>query len=292
MSSNSNASTADSTDSGVSDLIDAGYRSNSKLSVESRSLSGMSSVRNFGNVGTLMHGLNSSADCAVFKDCNLTDASLAAKQFYDRNSEYLKNDNVPWEDYVKVRRTNVATSESGASSSLSSTSAACKFIKDEKEPSVIMDTPCPSFNPSPEISALEPCCNTDSKQHLGLGEGESTSFPQIIAVPRPGLEGSPNYAMDLNQSEQLVNPVRTDSRCALSGKALINFDANTQSAAQQTMFKIEASRWQMQTSPAEPQFWCQSTGVTQEPFTASNYDGIQNQTLSQRNPTQFSGFPG
>ncbi|XP_072248076.1 progesterone receptor [Leuresthes tenuis] len=292
MSSNSNTSTADSTDSGVSDLIDAGYRSNSKLSVESRSLSGMSSVRNFGNVRTLMQGLNSSGDCAVFKDCNLTDASLAAKQFYDHDSEYLKNDNVPWEDYVKVRRTNVATSESGASSSLSSTSAACKFIKDEKEPSVIMDTPCSSFNPSPEISALGTCCNTDSKQHLGLGEGESTSFPQIIAVPRPGLEGSPNYAMDLNQSEQLVNPVMTDSRCALSGKTLINFDANTQSAGQQTMFKIEASRWQMQTSPTEPQFWCQSTGVTQEPFTASNYDGIQNQTLSQRNPSQFSGFPG
>ncbi|XP_041850479.1 progesterone receptor [Melanotaenia boesemani] len=291
MSAISTTSTADSTDSGVSDLIEAGYsRSNAKLSVVSRSLSCMSSVRNFGNAGTLMQGQNLSGDCAVFKDCNILDASLAAKAFYDRNSEYLNSDNVPWEDFVKLRRTNVATSERLPAASLnsSSTSGVCKFIKDEKEPSVIMDNTCPSFDPSPEISALETCCDTDSKQHLGLREGESTSFTSAIAAPRPGLEGSPNFLVDLSQSEQLV---RTDSRCALPGKAL-NFDANTQSTAQPTMYKTEATRWQMQASSAEPQYWCQSASVTEDPFTANSYDGIQNQTLTQRNPSPFSAFPG
>uniref|UniRef100_A0A3B4Y275 Progesterone receptor n=1 Tax=Seriola lalandi dorsalis TaxID=1841481 RepID=A0A3B4Y275_SERLL len=212
---------ADSTDTRVSDLME--------------SLTCMSSsVRNFGNGGTLIHGLNSSGDGAVFKDC--------------------------------------------ASVSLSSTTGACKFIKDEKEPSVIMDTPCPTFERSSEIFPLDSCCDTDRKQQLGLSDCESTSFRSTPAGPPPGLEGSPNFLIDLNQSEQL-SQVRTDSRCALSGKTSINFDANTHAASQQMMYKNEAPRWQMQTSPAEPQYWCQSAGVTDDPFTHRGYDGIQNQAL-------------
>ncbi|KAM6933031.1 progesterone receptor [Xenentodon cancila] len=284
-------SISDSVDSRVNDLTEAGYsRSSTKLSVDARSLGCMSSVRNFGTAGTPIHGLNSSGDCAVFKDCNVIDASLAGKQFYDRNSEYLKSENVQWDDFVKVQRTVGATSESlpGASLSLSSTTAPCKLIKDEKEPSVIMDNPGSSFDPSSEISTLDICCDTDRK--LGLGESESASFPPASAVPRPGMEGSPNFLIDLNQSEPLVNPARTDSRCSMAGKALISFDANTQPTAQQAMYKTEASRWQI--SPAEPQFWCQSAGGSEDPFTPGGYDGIQNQNLSQRNPSPFSTFPG
>ncbi|XP_040903121.1 progesterone receptor isoform X2 [Toxotes jaculatrix] len=287
---------ADSTDTRVSDLIEAGY-SNTKLSNESQSQTCMSSsVRNFGNAGTLIHGVHSSGDGAVFKECNILDGSLATKHFYDRGSEYLKCDSVPWEDLVKIQRTNVATSESlpGASVSLSTTTGACKFIKNENEPSVIMDTPCPNFDPSSEIPALDTCCDTDRKQQMGLSDGESTSFRSATAAPRPGLEGSPNFLIDLNQSEQLpaLTQMRTDSRCGLSGKSVLNFDANAQATSQQAMFKNEVPRWQMQTSPADPQYWCQSTGVTEDPFTHSGYDVIQNQTLSQRNPSPFSAFPG
>lgn len=288
------SSIADSTDTIVSDLIEAGY-SNTKLSNESQSLICMSSsVRNFGNAGTLNHGLNSSGDGAVFKDCNILDGSLAAKHFYDRGSEYLKCDSVPWEDFVNVQRGNGATSESlpGASLSLSSTIGACKFIKDEKEPSVIMDIPCPNFDPSSEIPALDTCCDTDRKQQLGLSDGETTSFTPPAACPRPGLEGSPNFLIDLNQSEQLpaLSQARSVSRCGLSGKAVINFDGNRQTASQLTMHKSEVPRWQMQTS--EPQYWCQSAGLTEDPFAHSGYDGIQSQALSQRNPSPFSAFPG
>ncbi|XP_017271946.1 progesterone receptor [Kryptolebias marmoratus] len=278
MSAISTTSIADSTDSRVSELMDAGYsRSASKPAVESRSLSCLPSSRNFGNAGALIHGLNPSGDCAVFKDCNILDASLAAKHFYDRNSEYVKNDHVQWEDFVKVQRTSAAMSDSvpSASLSLSSTSgASCKFIKDEKEPSVIMDAPCPRFEP-----ALDTCCDADTKPHLALGEGESGGF----SAPRAGLEaqGSPNFLIDLNPPEQLVSPVRADSRCALSAKAGISFDGGTQHAL---------ARWQMHTSPAEPQFW--SAGVTEDAFPASSYDGIQNQNPSQRNPSPFSAFPG
>ncbi|XP_070761726.1 progesterone receptor isoform X2 [Enoplosus armatus] len=242
-------SIADSTDTTVSDLIEAGFSNTKSNEPESKTCMS-SSVRNFGNTGALIHVLNSSGDGAVFKDCNILDGSLAAKHFYDRSSEYLKCDSVPWDEFVSVQRTNVASSESlpGASLSLSSTTGACKFIKDEKEPSVIMDTPCPNFDPSSEIPALDTCCDTDRKQQLGLSDGEA------------------------------------DSRC--------NFDTNRHTTPQLTMYKNEVARWQIQTSPAEPQYWCQSAGVSEDPFIHSGYDGIQNQALSQRNPSPFSAFPG
>ncbi|XP_047449356.1 progesterone receptor [Mugil cephalus] len=284
---------SDSTNTRASDLVEAGYsRSNTKLSNDARSLTCMSSARNFGNAGAQIHSLSTSGDGTVFKDCNILDASLAGKPFYDRNNDFLKCDSVSWENFVKVQRMNVAATESlpGADLSLSTSTGACKFIKDESEPSVIMDNPCPNFDSSSEMSALDTCCDADRKTQLQIGDGESTSFTPV--VPRPGLEGSPNFLIDLNQSEQLGNPARTDSRCGLSGKAVINFDSNAQANTQLAMYKAEVPRWQMQTSPAEPQYWCQSVGVTEDPFTSSGFDGIQNQTLSQRNSSPFSAFPG
>lgn len=293
-----NAPLVDSTDTRVSDLTEAS-NSNAKLSNEPQSLTCVSSsVRNFGNGGALIHGLNSSGDGTVFKDCNLLHGPLATKHFYDRGGDFLKCDTVPW-DFVKVQRSNVATPESlsGTSGSLSSTTGACKFIKDEKEPSVIMDTRCPSFDASSEIFSLNTCCDTDRKpqqqqqQQLGLSDCESTSFRSTSAGPRPGLEGSPNFLVDLNQPEQL-SQVRTDSRCSLTGKTVVNFDAHAYAASQQAMYKNEVSRWQLQTTSAEPHYWCQSSGLTEDPFTHSGYDGNQNQAMSQRNPSPYSPFPG
>uniref|UniRef100_A0A3B5LTV6 Progesterone receptor n=1 Tax=Xiphophorus couchianus TaxID=32473 RepID=A0A3B5LTV6_9TELE len=157
MSAISTTSIADSTDSKVSDLTDAGYSRSVKVV-----------ARNLGNLDPLIHGLNSSGDCTVYKDCNSIEASVSAKQSYDSNSDYIKSGCVPWEELVKLHRSSASLSESAANLSLSSTSGACKFIKDEKEPAVIMDTPCPKFDTSSEIRTLDTCCETDSKQHLGL----------------------------------------------------------------------------------------------------------------------------
>uniref|UniRef100_A0A3Q2TRZ2 Progesterone receptor n=1 Tax=Fundulus heteroclitus TaxID=8078 RepID=A0A3Q2TRZ2_FUNHE len=247
MSAISTTSIADSTDSTVSDMIDVGFNRSTKPP-----------ARNLGNPDPLIHGLNLSGDCSVYKDCNVVGAAVSAKQFYDSNSDYLKSD-VPWEDFVKLQRSSASISESlpGANVSLSSASGACKFIKDEKEPSVIMDTPCPRFDASPEIPGLDTCCDTDSKHHLGLEE--------------------------LNQPEQLGNPGRTDSRCALSAH----------SPAPLAVYKAEASRWQIQTSTSESQYWLHSTGMAEtDAFSASSYEGIQNHTQTQRNPSPFATFPG
>ncbi|XP_029374189.1 progesterone receptor isoform X2 [Echeneis naucrates] len=235
---------ADSTGTRVSDLIEAGKsNSNGKLPGESLTCTS-SSVRNFGQAGALIHGLNSSGDGAVFKDSSILDGSLATKAFYDRSGEYLKCDDVTWQDFGKVQRTNVAPSESlsGASTSLPPSAGACKFIKDEKEPTVIMNAPCPNFDPSSDTFVVD-ADGKQRQQQLGLGDADSTGF---------------------------------------------SFDANAHAAAQQTVYKGEVPRWQMQASPAEPQYWCQS----EETFTHSGYDGIQSQALTQRNPSPYSTFPG
>ncbi|XP_038138771.1 progesterone receptor [Cyprinodon tularosa] len=254
------SSIADSAEARVRELIDPGFSRSTKLP-----------VRNLETPGALVPGLNLSGDCAVYKDCNVIDASASGKQFYD--SDYLKSDSVPWEDFVKTQSTGSSISESlpGVNLSLSSASGACKFIKDEKEPSVIMDTPCPRFDASQEIPALDTCCEIDSKHQQGLE-----------VVPRPRLEGSPNCLLELKQPEQLGNLGRTESRCALSAHSSPN-----------TMYKTEASRWEIQTSTSESQYWLHSTGMTEtDAFTANNYDGIQNHTQTQRNPSPFSTFPG
>ncbi|XP_054460396.1 progesterone receptor [Anoplopoma fimbria] len=245
-------STADSTDTRVSD-----YDPQSRTCMSS-------SVRHFGTVDSLFHDLTSSSDGAVFKDCSLLDASAAGKQLYEPGGGYVKCDSAPWEDFAKVQRTN----ESLPCASLSS----FKFIKDEKEPSVIMDTHCHTFDPSSssssssEILALDTCCDPDRK------DGDSTGFSP--AGPRPGLDGSPNFLLEMNQSEQLpaLSQVRTDSRSGLM------------------MYKSEVPRWQ--TAPAEPQYWRQSAGMTDDLFTHGGYEGVQTQALTQRNQAPFSTFPG
>ncbi|KAL6115806.1 pgr [Pungitius sinensis] len=276
-------STPDSTETRVSGLIEASFV-NAKSSHESQSLTCMSSTaRHFGNVGPLFHGLNSSSgDGPVYRDFGVHDAPPAVKQFYDRGGEYLKCDGVPWEDFAKVRRTNAATSESlpSAALSLSSSIAAFRFIKDEKEPSVIMESPCPNFDPSSEIPALDTCCDADRK--LGLSDGESSGFAPAAAGPLTGPEGPPNFLVDLNQLEQLPAP----------GQVTANSRSGSNMGQQLTVYKSEPPRWPTQTSPAEPQYWCQSAGGTEDLFTLGGYDGIQNQAMTHRNPAPFSAFPG
>ncbi|XP_076002109.1 progesterone receptor [Genypterus blacodes] len=267
---------ADSTYTRVNEIIEAGFNS-TKLSGDAPAQSCMSSsVRNFGATGTLQcHGPSSSSDSEAFKDCNMIDASLAAK-YYDRNNEYLRSDSAPWEEYGKAApRATVTTPES---LNISAATVACKFIKDEKEPSVIMDTPCPNFDMSTEIHTLDTCYDAgNAKQQLALGGGETASFPPGAAGPRPALgNASPNFLIDLNQA---------DSRA--SGKAMIGFDT----VVQMPMYKTEVQRWSAQTS-AESQYWYQSSVGLEDGYPHSAYEGIQTQALTHRNASPYSAFPG
>lgn len=245
-----------------------------------------SSVRNFGDGSAPIQG-----ERGAFRDCNILDDSLVGKQFYDRNSEFLKCDNVAWEDLINIQETNGSSSETlpGTSLRLPSKTGECKFIKDERGSSVLMDSACPNYEPSPDIPALDTCCDTDKKQQLGLSGAESTSFPAVSpAPPRPGLDGLPNFLVDLNQPEELraAGQKKADSRCDYSGKAAAGCVPHL------SVYNGDVTRWPNQTSLAEPQYWCQPAGLTEDTFLHNAYDGIQNQTAAQRNLSSLSAFPG
>ncbi|KAK5905037.1 hypothetical protein CesoFtcFv8_006544 [Champsocephalus esox] len=154
-----------------------------------------------------------------------------------------------------------------------------------------MHSPIPNFDTSPEIPDLDTCCDADRKQQLRLSDGESASFSPAAARPR--LEGSPNFLMDQPDQLPVLIQVRADSRCGVSGKAVGNFDAITHAAQQPlTMHKSEVPHWQMQPSPPETQYWCQSVGMHNDQFTQNGYEGIQNQAMIRRNPSPYSAYPG
>lgn len=278
-------SAADSTETRMTDSGEAGHHK--KMATQSQPVTCMSpSVRNFGEGSAPIHG-----DCGAFKDCNMLDDSLVGEHFYDRNSEFLKCDNVAWEDLM-----NGSSLETLPSTSLKlpSKTAACRSIKDERDASALISAACPNFDPSPDISALNTCCDTDKKQQLGLSCAESTSFPAVArAPPRPGLDGLPNFLVDLSQAEQLRAPgqMRTDSRCGYSGKAAGTFDTSRPGAQHLSMCSSDVPRWPTQTSLAEPQYWCQPAGLTEDPFLNNAYDGMQNQAAAQRNLSTLSSFP-
>lgn len=248
----------------AANVTEAVFGSN-MLPDEPQSLTCMSAARHYGAAGAAIHGLTPGT---ILAD------PLVTKHFYDRGGgggEFGKCGGAAWEDFAS------AESLPGATPSLS-TAGACKFIKDEKEPTVIVnrDGVCPNFDPPPDVAALD----CDRKQQPGgPGDGESA----VSFTPRPtGLDTSPSFVMELDQP---------DSRCGFSGRSPANFDAGRNPAQQLAVFKNEAPRWQ--TPTADSQFWCQvPAAMTEDPFVQSGYEGGQGQPVAQRNLSPSFAFPG
>ncbi|CAG12798.1 unnamed protein product [Tetraodon nigroviridis] len=171
----------------MTDSAEAGHQK--KLPTQSQSVTGISSVRNFGDGGTPIHD-----DRGAFKDCNMLDDSLVEEPFYDRNSQFLKCDNVAWEDLM---------------------------------------------NGSPS---------------------ETLPSPSLRLPATPDL-----------------------------WKAAASFDTNRASVQHLSVYNGDVPRWPTQTSLAEPQYWCQPAGLTEDPFLHNAYDGMQNQAAAQGNLS--SAFP-
>lgn len=270
---------ADSTDARLNDSMENGY-SNIKFSNNEAQF--LSAVRNFGSTDTLVHSSGVIGGEAGFKERNLLNVAASSGH---GSSEYLKCDVVPWDDFV--RRTSAAVNQPA------DLSTSCKYIKDEKEPSVIMNNICPNFDAPASLSAMDTCCEPQRKQPLVLSESESDRFGAV--VQRPVQDDSHNFLMDLSPPETLIQ-LRSDSRSSLSGKPVVNFDASAHTSTlqhHQAVYKGEVSRWPAHTTtPAEPHYWGQPTGVTEEPFTHAPYEGFPPQSLLQRTPPSFSTFPG
>ncbi|XP_046891176.1 progesterone receptor [Hypomesus transpacificus] len=257
-----------------------------------------SAMRNFGHIGAFYPYPGASNNSAMYEDCISTDYSLGNKSYYGRVDEYLKTNSVPMEDvFAKVYRAKEDTSTTtNAPESLQgmpsiSATGVCKFIKDEEEPSLIMDTQCHDFDVTADLNILD-ASYTERKQQIGFVE--PTHFP-TSATGEDVLDDASLLA-DLNQTQQfaMVPQIRSDTRGTLSGKGMMHFDTTSSSQATQHLMihKGEIPRWSIQST--EFQLWCQSAGVAEEKHPCGYVypDGIHGSTLLQRSPTTCNAYSG
>ncbi|KAI4891382.1 hypothetical protein NFI96_025939 [Prochilodus magdalenae] len=207
-------------------------------------------------------------------------------------SELLKLEAGEWSD-ITDNILQFTDARDSAEGSVPSGASMRKFIKDESEPSLIMEPTQPSanFQLASSIVNLEGF-DSDRKEPSAVLE-DSTALLVAAGGLHAGVDSSTDFLIDLNQpnSPGPFSQLRGDSRLVPAAKAMLNLDVvNAPSPQHLLMCKSEVGRWQH--SPAE--FWCQSARVGEEMHGQSGYagpDGLQGSGFGQRS-TVYGGFPG
>ncbi|KAG5269478.1 hypothetical protein AALO_G00202460 [Alosa alosa] len=245
-------------------------------------------LSSFGNVTTLCTEPESISESVVLK-C-VTD-KVFNKKYSDRTEEYIKSEHDPWNLSKSFQMKQSVSPESSQSSSASTALQGdmCKFIKDEKEPSLIMDPHGSDLDLTSNVSATNSCYNNGKKQQFDF----MVDVPSFPSHSNGQLSSSPNIFVDLNQSN-----ARQPFPESVSGKGMVNYDVINQQASQQHLFicKNEMSRWPLQSSTADSQVWGQPMGMTEEQHHQAAYsstDGINTGFLQRpsNNYTTYSGMP-
>lgn len=243
------------------------------------------SLSSFGNVTTLCTQPDSINDSVVVKGITSTDKMFTDKSY---NDDFVKPEHDPWISNKPFPMKSLSPESS--QSSLASQGDMCKFIKDEKETSLIMDPRGSDFDITSNVSTMNSCYNNGKKQYDFMVD--VPPFPSHSTGQQVVLSSSPTIFVDLNQSNarQPFSEMRGDS-----GKGMINYDVINTQSSQQHLFvcKNEVSRWPLQSSTADSQVWCQSVGMTDEQHHQAAYspDGINTGYL-QRSSNTYNTFSG
>ncbi|XP_052007913.1 progesterone receptor-like [Xyrauchen texanus] len=253
-----NTSLADSTEirTGVSDFM--------QKYTDGRLGPGRISVRNFGDAGSLHSGALGSSSEALTQ-LSVLDMALGNKTFPDRMNEFLKVEPEQW-------------------SAMSSKALKEIDVKDEKEQSLIMETPHNDADLGFSVSTLGSCYDpSERKQQCGYIEDPSTLLSSQVAQ-KVVEDSSSNFQLDMNQTNALVLPPQRRASPSL-GRAMVNFDGTS---ASPMMPKNDMSKWVVQQSRADSQFWYQSNG-NEEHAGYSSPDSFMQRSLTGY--TTFPGFP-
>lgn len=247
-----------------------------------------SSLSSFGNVTTLCAEPESISESVVVKGITARDKMFTNKSY---NDDFVKSEHDPWISSQAFQMKPSVSPESSQSSSASQ-GEMCKFIKDEKEPSLIMDARGSDFDITSNISTMNSCYSNGKKQQFDFMV-DVPSFPNNTTGQQVVLSSSPTIFVDLNQSNarQPFSEMRSESGC-VSGKGIINYDVINTQSSQQHLFvcKNEVSRWPLPSSSADSQVWCQSVGMTDEQAPYSP-DGIHAGYL-QRSSHTYNTYSG
>lgn len=249
-------------------------------------------LSSFGSVTSLGVEAEAVSDSAILKDFSAADKMFSSKSYSERADDFVKSS--PWIP-SKVFPTKLSASPESSQSSLASTPSQgemCKFIKDEQEPSLIMDPRASDFDVTSNVPAVNSCYNNSKKGQFDFMV-DVPSFPSYSAGQQVVLSSSPTIFVDLNQStaRQPYSEIRGEP-----GKGMASYDMINTPSSQQHLFvcKSEVPRWPLQQSSADGQVWCQSVEVTDDqhhPVTYSSPDGF-NAGYLQRSPHTYSTYSG
>ncbi|XP_051512277.1 progesterone receptor [Myxocyprinus asiaticus] len=261
-----NTSLADSTEimRGVSDLMDK---------YTDRSVGhGRVSVRNFGDAGSLRSGAPGPSSDALTQ-LSALDMALGNKPYTDHMEEFLKVGPGQWSAISSKALKEIDVLENSDMSA---------GIKDEKEQHLIMEAPRTDFDFGLSVSTLDSCYDpSERKQQCGCIEDTSTLLSSQ-AAQQVVVDSSSNFQMDTNQSNALVLPPQRRASPSL-GRGMVSFDGTS---ATTMMPKNDMSKWVVQRSPTDSQFWHQSN-VNDEHAGYSSPD-----SFIQRSLTAYTTFPG
>lgn len=192
-----------------------------------------------------------------------------------RTGDLLKLEPGEWGEILQLK--DLKDSQNVLEGSGTSGTAMCKFIKDESEPSLIMETP--SF----ELESLE-AFQPQGKEPLGLLEDSAALLAGQQMDVNLDADSSTSFLVDLHQPGPPFPQLRGDPR----PRAGLGLDATPPQHL--LVCKSEGAAWQP--SPAE--FWCQPAGLTEDQPGPGGYavqDGLHGSGYGQR-PASYVPFPG
>uniref|UniRef100_A0A8C1TT33 Progesterone receptor n=1 Tax=Cyprinus carpio TaxID=7962 RepID=A0A8C1TT33_CYPCA len=225
---------------------------------------GRVSERNFGDAGSLRSSAPGSSSDAL-DQLSLLDLPLGTKTYTDHMDDFLKVESGQWSAKALLPK------ESNVSE--------CSFIKDENEPSLIMEPPNTDFDLGLNISALESCYDQAEKKQQCEFIEESSALLSSQAAQQVVVDSSSNFQLDMTQSTVVLPPPRRVSPSL--GRGMLNFDGTS---AATMMPKTDISKW---ISPKDSPFWYQSTTMNEEQAGYSSPDGF-----ISRSHTVYTAFPG
>lgn len=212
---------------------------------------GKVSVRNFGEPESLLN------------------VAVGTKPYADHMDEFLKVKPGQWSGISSKALKDTFAPESSPGA----------FIKDEQVQSLIMEPPRTDFDLGITISDLDRSCDPENKPQCGYIEDSTTLLTSQGA--QQVVDSSSNFQLDLSQSNALILPPQRRESPSLGG-GMLNFNC-----ASPIMLKKDISKWVLQQSPADSQFWYQSTNVNEE-----NAGYSSPNSFIQHSQTGYGVFPG
>ncbi|XP_051953630.1 progesterone receptor [Xyrauchen texanus] len=233
---------------------------------------GRVSVRNFGDAGSSRSSVPGSSSHALSQHSAL-DMALDNKPYTDHMEEFLKVAPDQWSAISNKALKEMDVQENSDMSA---------GIKDEKEQHLIMEAPRTDFDLGLSVSTLDSCYDpSERKQQCGYIADKSTLLSSQ-AAQHVVVDSSSNFQLDTNQPNALVLTSQRRASPSL-GRGMLSFDGTRATAM---MPKNDMSKWVVQQSPADSQFWYQSN-VNDEQAGYSPPD-----SFTQRSLTSYTTFPG